>query len=169
MCMQFYDDAKLPYLETDASGVGLAVALLQMHEGTACQEDVAQDNTNLHPIAFASKSLTDAECRYSNIEREALGILHWLEKFHHYCFAREPLIITDHKPWVAIFKKRCSNTTVVHIMHSFKNSSIQGPYYIQTWAQDFQRYGYKNRCHTKYDRHPRMHLHITDSANISIG
>ena len=60
---------------------------------------------SLHPIAFASKSLTDAECRYSNIEREALGILHRHEKFHHYCFAREVYVITNHKPSVSVFKK----------------------------------------------------------------
>ena len=79
-----------------------------MHEGTSCQKDIAPDNTTLHPIVFASKSLTGAEHRYSNIEREALSILHGLEKFHHYCFAREVLIITDHKPLVAIFKKDVS-------------------------------------------------------------
>ena len=98
MCMKFYDDAKPLYLETDTSGVGLGVALLQMHEGTTCQKDIAPDNTILHPIAFASKSLTGAEHRYSNIEREAPGILHGLEKFHHYCLAREVLtiLITNH-------------------------------------------------------------------------
>ena len=97
MCMKFCDDTKPLYLEADASRVGLGVALLQMHEGTACQKGIAPDNTTLHPTAFASKSLTGAECRYSNIGREALGILHALKKFHHYCFAREVLIITDHK------------------------------------------------------------------------
>ena len=61
--------------------------------------------TILHLFTFASKSLTGTGCRYSNIEREALGILHGLEKFHHYCFAREVHIITDHKPLVAILKK----------------------------------------------------------------
>ena len=116
------------------SGVGPCVALLQMHEGTACQNDIVPDNTILHPIAFASKSLTGAECRYSNIEREALGILHGLKKFHHYCFAREVLMITDYKPLVAIFNKRCGNTITTHTMHSFKNSSIQDPDYVQTWA-----------------------------------
>ena len=63
------------------------------------------DNTILHPIVFASKSLIGAECRYSNIERETLGILRGLKEFLHYCFAREVLIITDHKQLVAIFKK----------------------------------------------------------------
>ena len=62
------------------------------------------DNTILHPIAFASKSLMDAEHRYSNIERELLSILHGLEKFYHY-FVREVYVITDQKPLVSIFKK----------------------------------------------------------------
>ena len=45
------------------------------------------------------------ECRYSNIEREALGILHGLKKFHHYCFMRKVHVINNHKPLVSIFKK----------------------------------------------------------------
>ena len=106
MCMKFYDDTKPLYLETDASGVGLGAALLQTWEGTTCQKDMVPDNTILHPIAFASKSLTGAEHRYSNIKREALDILHGLKKFHHYCFAKEVHIVTDHKPLIAIFKKR---------------------------------------------------------------
>ena len=47
----------------------------------------------------------DTEHRYSNIERETLGILHGLEEFHHYHFVREVYVITDHKPLVSIFKK----------------------------------------------------------------
>ena len=58
--MKFYDDTKPLYLETDASRVGLGVALLQMHEGTT----------------------------YSNIEREALGILHGLKKISSLLFCR---------------------------------------------------------------------------------
>ena len=81
MCMKFYDNTKPLYLEIDASGVGLGVALLQMHKGTACQKDIVPNSTTLCPIAFASKSLRGAECRYSNIEREALGILYGLKKF----------------------------------------------------------------------------------------
>ena len=83
MCMKFYDDTKPLYLETDASRISLGVALLQMYERTTCQKHIT--------------------CRYSNIERGALGILHGLKKFHHYCFAREVLVITDHKQLVAIF------------------------------------------------------------------
>ena len=58
-----------------------------------------------HPVAFVSKSLMGTECRYSNIEHEAPAILHGLQKFHHYCFGREVLIIRDHKLLVSMFKK----------------------------------------------------------------
>ena len=81
MCMKFYDDTKPLYLETDTSGIGLGAVLLQMHKGTACQKDIVPDNTILFPIAFASKILTGAEFRNSNIEREALGIIHGLKNF----------------------------------------------------------------------------------------
>ena len=103
--MKFYDETQVLYLDTDASGIGLEAALLQTRSGRSCSRDKAQDNSILRPIAFASKSLSSAERRYSNIEREALGILHGLEKFHHYCFVREVSIITDHKLLVAISKK----------------------------------------------------------------
>ena len=86
-------------------GLHNRAALLQTWEGKTCQKDTVPDNTILHPITFAIKSLTGAEHRYSNIEREALGILHGLGKFHCYCFAREFYIITNHKPLVSIFKK----------------------------------------------------------------
>ena len=66
--MKFYNDTKPLYLETDVSGVGLGAALLQLHNNTTCQKDMRPDNTILHPIDFASKSLTGAEWRYSNIE-----------------------------------------------------------------------------------------------------
>ena len=59
--MKFYDDTKLLYLETDASGVGLGDTLLQLHDNTTFQKDMVPDNVILHPIAFASKGLTRAD------------------------------------------------------------------------------------------------------------
>ena len=102
MCMKFCADTKSLYLKTDTSGVCLGAALLQTWGGITCQKDMVPDNTILHPIAFASKSLMNTECRYSNIKREVLGILHGLEKIHHYCFVREVYVLTHHKPLVSI-------------------------------------------------------------------
>ena len=114
--MKFYDETTPLHLETDASGVGLGAALLQMGDNMSCHRDEAPDNSILRPIAFASNSLTGTEKRHSNIEREALHILYGLEKFHHYCFVREASIITDHKPLITIFKKDVA--TVPHRLQS---------------------------------------------------
>ena len=55
-----YFNPSLPVtIQVDASQVGLGAALLQ----------------NNKPIAFASKALTDAECRYANTEREMLAVV----------------------------------------------------------------------------------------------
>ena len=105
VCMKFYNETKSLHLETDASGIGLGLVLLQTRDGATCPRDILPDNTILRPFTFARKSLNSMEQGYSNMEREALGILCGLERFHHYCFAREVSIITDYMPLVAIFKK----------------------------------------------------------------
>ena len=105
VCMKFYDETKPLYIEADASGVGLGAALQQTGSNSNCHRDTPPDNSILRSFAFTSKSPIEAGKRYSNIEGEALGILYDLGKFHHYCFAREVSIITDHKPLVAILKQ----------------------------------------------------------------
>ena len=37
--------------------------------------------------------------------KEKHQVLHGLEKFHHYCFAKDVNIFTDHKPLVAMISK----------------------------------------------------------------
>ena len=77
--ISFYDKTQPLYLETDVSGFELRAALLQSRSSTSCATDKAPDNSILKPLAFASKSLSSAERRYSNIEIEALGILYGLK------------------------------------------------------------------------------------------
>ena len=61
--LRYYDRMKPVKVQADASLRGLGACLIQEYKG----ED--------QPIAFASKSLTDAETRYANIERELLAII----------------------------------------------------------------------------------------------
>ena len=44
---------------------------------------------------FASKSLTDTETHYANIERELLAIIYGCEKFHTYCTEGTFIMETD--------------------------------------------------------------------------
>ena len=91
--LRYYDNTKPLILQVDASQRGLGAALLQ-------------DNG---PIAFSSKSLTETEGRYTNIEREMLGIVFGLERFQQYVYGRHVDVHTDHKPLEAISGKHLIN------------------------------------------------------------
>ena len=57
------------------------------------------------PISFASRALTAAETRYSQIEKELLRQVFGLEHHHQYVFGRKITLWTDHKPLVSISRK----------------------------------------------------------------
>ena len=81
------------YLEADAPGVSPGASLLQVWAGMQFPRNEAPENAVLWQTAFASKSLTNAETHYSNIEREAVGIPCGLENCCHYCFTPEVSMI----------------------------------------------------------------------------
>ncbi|XP_064463042.1 uncharacterized protein K02A2.6-like [Ornithodoros turicata] len=49
------------------------------------------------PIAFASRSLAPAEVNYSQLDKEALGVVFGVTKFRQYIWGRAVEIVTDHK------------------------------------------------------------------------
>ena len=79
--LAYYDRTKPVVIQTGASEFRLGAALLQ----------------GGWPIAFASKTLTDVESHYANIERECLSVCFGLEKFHTYIYGRHVLLESDHK------------------------------------------------------------------------
>ena len=80
----------------DASPVGLGALLAQV------------DAKGQTIVAYASRSLTPTEQRYSQTEREALAITWACLHFHLYVFGSRFTVLTDHKPLVPIFNKRTS-------------------------------------------------------------
>ena len=64
--MKYYRPELDLYIETDASGKAISMALLQNENN---------ERQSLYPIAYGSKMLTSAETRYANIERELLGVV----------------------------------------------------------------------------------------------
>ena len=70
--LTFYDVNKEVTVSVDASPEGLGAVLLQ-------------DNK---PVAFASRSLTECEKRYTQIEKEMLAVVFGLEHFYYYVYGR---------------------------------------------------------------------------------
>ena len=76
-------------LQTDASKKGLGACLIQ----------------NGKVVCYASRALTKTEQNYQNLEREALGTIWGMEKFHYFLYGKEFTLETDQKPLVSIYKK----------------------------------------------------------------
>ena len=74
--MAYFDQLKETELITDASPVGLSAILFQKNPG--------QNNRKV--VAYASRSLSDVESRYSQTEKEALAIVWVIERLHLYLY-----------------------------------------------------------------------------------
>ena len=91
--LQVFDSSKETKIGVDASMNGLGAVLLQ------------QTDEGWLPVAYASRSLTPAEKRYAQIEKECLAAVFGCKKFHVYVYGRPFMIENDHKPLQTIIKK----------------------------------------------------------------
>ena len=109
-------------IQCDASQSGLGAALLQ----------------NGKPIECASRSLTDTETLYAQIEKEMLAIVFSLERFNQYTFGRHVHIESDHKPLEMILQKPLA----------------RAPQHLQLMMMRLQKYDFT----VHYERGENMHL-----------
>ena len=108
--IQFYDPHKPLFIECDASKQGIGCVMLQPDDNIPADMNNGIPS-NLWPVAYASKSLSEAEQNYANIERELLGVVFFLETLKHLTSGRQTNIITDHKPFTSLFLKCFANTS----------------------------------------------------------
>ena len=91
--MAYFDTKKETILAVDASPVGISAILSQKVKG---QKDP-------QIVAYASRALTAVEKRYSQTEKEFLGIVWGIEHFHLYVYGTYFTLVTDHKPLETIY------------------------------------------------------------------
>ncbi|KAJ8349864.1 hypothetical protein SKAU_G00249940 [Synaphobranchus kaupii] len=88
----FYDHKKPLTIQADSSKDGLGACLLQ--EG--------------QPLCYASRTLTETEQRYAQIEKELLAIVFSAKIFNQYIYGKTVTVQSDHKPLEIIVQKQLS-------------------------------------------------------------
>ena len=84
LCLPSVDDYFV--LETDASNGGIG----------ACLKAVSRSGREFL-VAFYSSKLTETECKWNIVEKEAYAILKGVEKFRHYLIGKEFTLKTDNR------------------------------------------------------------------------
>lgn len=91
--LKMFSSSKEAIILCDSSKDGLGACLIQ--EG--------------HPISYASRSLTEAEKNYAQIEKEMLAIVFAVQKYHNFVCERKFIIQTDHKPLTSFVNEPICN------------------------------------------------------------
>ena len=78
--LRYFDPQKPNVLSVDASQYGVGAVLMQ------------QSSEGFHPLAYASRTLSDTQRNYAQLEKEMLAIVFGCTKFHYYVFSKSTIL-----------------------------------------------------------------------------
>ena len=90
--------SKLFVLETTANISGLGAILSQQHS-----------DGKLHPVAYASRTMTTQEKKYAAMELEMLVVVWAVSHFHTYLYGHDVVVYTDHAAVQAVLEIPSTN------------------------------------------------------------
>ena len=144
--LAFYRPDLRTIVTCDASRKGLGAELSQV-----------QPDGTIRPVAFASRSLTEAEKKYSTGELEALACIYAVERWDRYLAGSHFTLFTDH-------------ISLETLLQQSSHTGIR-PLRLSRWAARLVHYSYdvkykKGGTNIVADMLSRMPLSETDSGNI---
>ena len=139
----------LTELHTDASPIGLSLVCVQVNP---------ENSNDRKIITYGSRTLTDVERRYSQVEKEALAIVWACEKMSLRLLGSHFKIVTDNRAAQLIFS----------------NPESKPPARIERWALRLMSFDYeivhkagKNNIADYMSRHPMENLETRDFENMT--
>nr|GFB88425.1 reverse transcriptase domain-containing protein [Tanacetum cinerariifolium] len=72
-----------------------------------------RQDKHFRPIHYASKTMTEAESKYTTTEKEMLGVVYAFEKFRSYLMLNKSIVYTDHSALKYLFQKKDSKARLL--------------------------------------------------------
>lgn len=138
---------KLPLvLAVDASPYGVGAVLSHLYP----------DDTE-RVIQYASNTLTEAQKKYAQIDKEMLAIIFGIKKFHQFLYGNRFTLLTDNKPLAQIFnpQKGLPAYSAMHIQH----------YAVFLQVFNFDIKYRKSEEHGNADGFSRLHIQEKNAGN----
>ena len=133
--LAYYEPHRATMISADASSYGLGSVIMQKHID------------EWKPVAFASRTLTDTEKRYSQIEKECLASVWACEKFQRYLIGMDSFqLITDHKPLVPLINDRDLDKVPSRLQRLLTRMMAFHPVAIHTAGKDMVISDTLSRC-----------------------